>query len=310
MTRTTDYDAAAVPVDGHARSPRRGVHGAPGDGTILQTAKRHAVPRVEGAWIPMPSDKRSAVKSPFRGAPPATFTSKTDVVAATLREMILTGELASGAPLRQRDLAERLRVSPTPIREALRRLQSEGLVHTDLHKGSTVTEAEQGATEENYQIRAALEALGSSLACQRITDEQLHELDELNDEMAVLPDDDMSIHRYGELNREFHFTIYQAAGSPMLLMLMRLLWQQMHDRPRVLRSHRDSAFQHREILGALRERNAETAAALTRAHILGAAHLALHPDLDHRESTLKGSPRGRRTAAKAAVKAVKTRARG
>jgi DNA-binding GntR family transcriptional regulator len=245
----------------------------------------------------VPVDKGTAARVPFRGAPLVTFTSKTDLVAATLREMILTGELAPGAPLRQRDLADRLRVSPTPIREALRRLQSEGLVHNDLHKGSTVTEAEQGATEENYQIRAALEALGSSLACRRIADEQLEELDGLNDEMASLPDDDSSTQRYGELNREFHFTIYQAAGSPMLLMLMRLLWQQMHDRPRVLRSHRESAAQHREILTALREGNAETAAALTRAHILGAAHLALHPDLDDREAarsvmTLKGSRRG------------------
>ncbi len=198
------------------------------------------------------------------------YTSKTDMVAAMLRELILTNELPPGTPLRQRDLASRLDVSPTPVREALRRLESEGLVRSDLHRGSTVAESERGPTEENYRIRAALEALGAELAAERIEEDQLVHLEALNTEMAGITEDDP---RYGELNRQFHFAIYEAAHSPLLLSLMRLLWQSMPEGPKVLRPHAESARQHRQLLDALRRRDGSDAAATTREHITGSIHL-------------------------------------
>src|SRR5215469_11837826 len=68
------------------------------------------------------------------------YVSKTDLVAALIRELIITGELAAGEQLRQRDLAQRFHVSQTPVREAMRRLESEGLVVGDTHRGFTVVE--------------------------------------------------------------------------------------------------------------------------------------------------------------------------
>lgn len=198
-----------------------------------------------------------------------TYTSKSDMVAAMLREMILVAELQPGEPLRQRDLAARFGVSETPVREALRRLQAEGLVNSDVHRGATVAEALQGATEENFQIRAALEALGASLAAERITEQELDELRVLHEKMA-----DPSVgEEYAELNRKFHFCIYESSRSPLLLILMRLLWQSIPRGPRVARSHAESAGQHGELLQALAARDGQAASELMRAHILDVPHL-------------------------------------
>ena len=73
------------------------------------------------------------------------YVSKTDMVAALIRELIFMRELTAGEQLRQRDLAQRFQVSQTPVREALRRLESEGLVIGDNHRGFTVVEADEGS---------------------------------------------------------------------------------------------------------------------------------------------------------------------
>lgn len=198
------------------------------------------------------------------------YSSKSDIVCAMLRELIISGELAPAEPLRQRDLATRFGVSQTPVREALRRLESEGLVVNDPHRGATVADSRKGIIEDNAQIRAVLEPLGARLAALAVTDEQIEALQRLNDQMVALPGDD---ERYGILNRQFHFAIYEAAASPVLLSMMRLLWQAMPEGPKVTRSHSESAAQHQELIDALRAHDPERAAEITRVHILAAEHL-------------------------------------
>jgi DNA-binding GntR family transcriptional regulator len=206
-------------------------------------------------------------------APPGPgYVSKTDLVAALIRELIITGELAAGEQLRQRDLATRFRVSQTPVREAMRRLESEGLVRGDTHRGFTVVEPDNGPVEENFLIRAALESLGASLAARKIDAEGIGRLQALNEQMRALAEDDA---RYPDLNREFHFTVYEYAGSPLLLTLMRLLWASLRGGPRVSRSHAESARQHDAILAALQAGDADGASAQTYQHIMSAAH-AVH----------------------------------
>ena len=195
------------------------------------------------------------------------YVSKTDMVAALIRELIITGELTAGQQLRQRDLAQRFGVSQTPVREAMRRLESEGLVIGDTHRGFTVVTPDDGPVEENFQIRAALESLGASLAARKIDETGLAKLQRLNEQMRALADDDP---RYAELNREFHFTLYEYSRSPLLMSLMRLLWASLHGGPRVLRTHAESARQHDAILDALRAGDADAASALTYQHIMGA----------------------------------------
>ena len=195
------------------------------------------------------------------------YVSKTDLVVAMIRELVITGELEPGEQLRQRDLAQRFGVSQTPVREAMRRLESEGLLTCDTHRGFTVVAPDAGRVEENFQIRAALESLGASLAARKIDAAGLARLRALNDQMRALADDDPG---YAELNREFHFAVYSCAGSPLLMSLMRLLWASLRGGPRVLRTHAESARQHDAILDALRAGDAEAAAARTYQHIMDA----------------------------------------
>jgi DNA-binding GntR family transcriptional regulator len=199
------------------------------------------------------------------------YVSKTDMVAALIREQIITGELAAGEQLRQRDLAQRFQVSQTPVREAMRRLQSEGLVIGDTHRGFTVVEPDDGPVEENFQIRAALESLGASLAARKIDAAGLARLQELNDQMRVLGEADHGEGDpgYATLNREFHFTVYEYARSPLLLSLMRLLWASLHGGPKAARTHAESARQHDVIVAALRAADPAAAAAGTYQHIMG-----------------------------------------
>ena len=196
------------------------------------------------------------------------YVSKTDLVAALLRELIITGKLGAGQQLRQRDLAQRFGVSQTPVREAMRRLESEGLLLCDTHRGFTVMASDQGPEEENFLIRAALESLGASLAARKIDAAGLARLRDLNERMRALADDDPA---FAELNREFHFTIYSCVCSPLLLSLMRLLWASLHGGPQVSRTHAESARQHDSILTALSDGDAAAASAQTYQHIMGAA---------------------------------------
>jgi DNA-binding GntR family transcriptional regulator len=205
------------------------------------------------------------------------YVSKTDLVAALIRELVITGELGAGEQLRQRDLAQRFRVSQTPVREAMRLLESEGLLVSDTHRGFTVAAPVSSPSLENFLIGAARVSLGASLAACKIEGAGLARLRDLNERMRALPDDDLS---YTELNREFHFAIYEYARSPLLLSLMRLLWASLHrvqlasasghGGPRVTRSHAESARQHDEILSMLAAGDAAGASAQTYQHIMDA----------------------------------------
>jgi DNA-binding GntR family transcriptional regulator len=197
------------------------------------------------------------------------FQSKSDVVVAALRESIITGELPAGTPLRQRDLAEEFGVSPTPVREALRRLEAEGLVESDLHRGATVIRASMGPSEENYEIRAVLESLAAKLAAGRIAAAGLARLEQLHGEMLACPGGDPAL---AGLNRRFHFEIYEAANSPILLALLRLLWSSfpLSSGPQMARPLAESVAEHGQILDALSRGDAVACERLVREHILAA----------------------------------------
>jgi DNA-binding GntR family transcriptional regulator len=198
--------------------------------------------------------------------PRGTYVSKSDMVTDLLRDLITDGQLSPGTPLRQRHLAEQFDVSYTPVREALRRLESEGLVVNDVHRGATVARTEPEELEENYRILAALEALAGTLAVAKVTDDDIAEIEALNREVAACPPDDS---RLAELNRQFHFRIYQCARSPMLLLLMRLLWRSFPHGPQAGRPHAESVRQHDALVSALKHRNEEQVAAIIRDHVLG-----------------------------------------
>jgi DNA-binding GntR family transcriptional regulator len=205
---------------------------------------------------------------PTRGVDPRVpaYVSKTDIVCALLREMIIGGEVPPGEQLRQRELAGRFGVSQTPVREALRRLESEGLVVNDPHRGATVNESKQGAVEDQGQVRAVLEALGVRLAARNMTPVLVAELRQMNAVMEHMAEGDPD---YPTANRAFHFKVYEIAGSPLLLSLMRLLWQSLLLGPMAARPHQESWRQHEQLVDALALRDGDLAAQLMREHILG-----------------------------------------
>jgi DNA-binding GntR family transcriptional regulator len=211
------------------------------------------------------SDRSSAARPPRRRTA-SSYVSKSDMVTSALRDLIIDRQLSPGAPLRQRDLAAQFAVSYTPVREALRRLEAEGLVVTDVHKGAAVARAESVMLEENYRILAALEALAGSMAVAKMTDDDLAEIEARHRQVAACREGDG---RLAELNRRFHFRIYECARSPMLLLLMRLLWRSFPDGPQAGRPHQESARQHTQLVRALKRRDEEQVADVIRDHVLG-----------------------------------------
>jgi DNA-binding GntR family transcriptional regulator len=227
----------------------------------------------DSEFEPDAADWRPDRREKLSGFPPhhGIYVSKTDLVAAALRELMITGDLEPGTRLRQRELAARFRVSPTPVREALRRLESEGLVSYGTHRGSTVAQSDTGAQREKFLIRAELEGLASSLAAPKITDEEIADLYARNEQLL---EPGLSQDEINELNRAFHFRIYETARSPLLLSLMRLLWRSFPGGPQILRAREESHEQHVALLEALEQRDGQAATRITRHHILGAmAHL-------------------------------------
>jgi DNA-binding GntR family transcriptional regulator len=198
--------------------------------------------------------------------PGLTYRSKTDLVAVALKEMMHSGELAPGATLRQRDVAEQLGVSPTPVREAFRRLEAEGFIVTEAHRAAVVVRSENNRLYENAVIRAALEGLGAKLAADRIDDEDLRALETLNEQLANAPDHQAAL----GLNRRFLFRIYEITESPVLLAQLNLLWRTLGDGPPVDRPLSESVAHHQEIIAALRARDGDQAQAATSHHIIDA----------------------------------------
>jgi DNA-binding GntR family transcriptional regulator len=196
--------------------------------------------------------------------------SKAEAVADRLRSEINAGTLPPGTMLRQRDIAERYGVSPTPVREALSRLEAEGFVRGALHRGASVVQHEKARLLENYRIRATLEGLATEIAAPKLKVSELDHLEKLN---ADLSRSKRANPTAIEFNRAFHMTIYQATDSPMLVAMLRNLWRALDGGPRVDRPIQESVAQHAAIVAALRAGDAQGAAELVRHHILTATPL-------------------------------------
>ena len=150
-----------------------------------------------------------------------------DVVFNTLRQAILKGELEPGERLMEIQLAERLGVSRTPIREAIRKLELEGLVLMVPRKGAEVARISEKSLREVLEVRRSLEELAIELACQKITDEQIGELEaaEAVFAEAVQKGDPMTI---AESDESYHDVIYQATENGRLVQILNNLREQMY----------------------------------------------------------------------------------
>ncbi len=146
--------------------------------------------------------------------------TKTQAAFHRIRAAIEEGRLESGARLRAAALQEELGMSPTPIREALRLLQAQGLVEHRPHHGMVVAEYSAEQTEEVYRLRLVLEPMATSLAAERVGEEQLARIHRRHD---TLKDAIESVDA-AELNAAWHRAVYEAAGSRYLEEFIARLW--------------------------------------------------------------------------------------
>lgn len=141
--------------------------------------------------------------------------SKADYVYGVLLEEIRTAQIPGGTALRAAAVAQRLGVSVTPVREALRRLEKDRLISYEAHHGATVVDLGPGAVEEYYGVRAVVEGLGARLAASRITAAELDALRALHASML----DDLArgaLEQLGPKSRNFHLSIADVGGPAFL----------------------------------------------------------------------------------------------
>ena len=193
-----------------------------------------------------------------------------DVVFNTLRQAILRGELKPGERLMEIQLANKLGVSRTPIREAIRKLELEGLVLMIPRKGAEVAEITEKSLKDVLEIRRALEDLAVRLACEKITKEDLKELKKAGDEFKkVLKSQDIT--EVAEADVRFHDVIYMATDNPKLIQLLNNFREQMY-RFRVEYLKKDEVrpqllAEHDEIIKYITEGNKEEASRVVTRHI-------------------------------------------
>ena len=185
-----------------------------------------------------------------------------DVVFRTLRRAILKGELKPGERLMEVQLANRLGVSRTPVREAIRKLELEGLVPMIPRRGAEVAEITEKNMRDVLEVRRALEELAVKIACEKMTDEEIELLRQAskkfrdtmyNDNLTAIAENDV----------EFHEIIYDATGNKRLIQILNNLREQMY-RYRVeylkdYNCHGILADEHDEIVEALERRDQATA---------------------------------------------------
>ena len=187
-----------------------------------------------------------------------------------MRRMILGGQLPPGSKIDQANLAEQLGISLVPLREALRKLEAEGLVRIVPHRGAFVTPISREELADLYSIREILEGLATGAACRRLADEELRKLRCLISEME--PETSNEDHTaLLNLNRQFHLTIYNGSGRSLLCGLIASLWDKS-ERYRslyvnVLGRSGQAHAEHKQILQALEERCAKEAVRAVRDNI-------------------------------------------
>lgn len=194
-----------------------------------------------------------------------------DVIYERLRREIATGQLKPG-PLKLRPLAERFGTSPIPVREALRRLESDRLVSFVGNRAIRVNAVSAKELGEVFAIRAELESLALRLAVPHLAADaaRLAELESLMDRMDEQAGDPAE---WRTTNEQFHTALYDAADSPRLLGLIGNLWVVVEPYLRMyvqsLSSLREAQEQHRAMVASVAAGDAAAAETLLRAHLEG-----------------------------------------
>jgi DNA-binding GntR family transcriptional regulator len=200
------------------------------------------------------------------------FTTKAEAVYAEIRRRIISGVLEPAAALNQEALAPELGVSVTPVREAVRRLEAEGLVRFHAHKSVVVTPLSRDELHEIYEVRLQLDPFAASLAAKNATVAELKEIAR----QARAPVSKDPLERV-KRNRSFHRSIYSRSGNQLMTEILDQLWERT-DRYRIVLLRNDvtvfaAVREHIAIADAMTARQGRSVARLVRDHITNARNL-------------------------------------
>lgn len=203
-------------------------------------------------------------------------TPRAEHVRRAILEGIRSGRYQPGEHLRETEVANWLGVSRTPVREALRRLEAEGLLNFESWRGVVVADLDRQQVSELYAMREVLEGAAARLAARHIDDTEIELLDLLLERSAAAAD---SPEAQAEINKQLHETIYCAAHNRYLLQTL----EQQRNALALLRGttfalpgRAESALaEHRAVVDAIRRRDPEGAEAAARAHIKAAQRCRL-----------------------------------
>ena len=217
--------------------------------------------------------------------------TKTEAAYQNLRWNILTGSLTPGLSMNQELLARELGVSSTPVREALRRLESEGLVRFAAHSTVNVAPVSLRELDDLYEIRSVLDPLAGRLTAAVAPDEQLQTITTMvHSDRVTLSDKNLF-----EGNRAFHRAVYAACGNSELVGVLDHLWDRTERYRYILVATRldesASTHDHEEIAAALRGRDARRVSRLLASHVKR-SHDLMRSALEHAERA-RGDPQQR-----------------
>lgn len=209
-----------------------------------------------------------------------------DVVFENLRGAIVEGKLKPGQRLMEVQLAEQLGVSRTPVREAIRKLELEGLVVMLPRKGAYVANMSLKDLMDVLEIRASLEGLAASLAAERITDEDIKKLESIVEEFnySINESDVEALLRQ---DVEFHECIFKSTNNKKLHQLINSLWEQVYRFRVTYISDYDSTVniveEHKMILDAIKRRDSKLAKQYAMQHIQTAENFMIETAINNKE---------------------------
>ncbi|MXY33252.1 MAG: GntR family transcriptional regulator [Boseongicola sp. SB0664_bin_43] len=201
---------------------------------------------------------------------PLRRASFAEEAAIRLRELILLEKLPPSCPINERELSELLGISRTPVREAIRQLEIEGLVEYTQTRRPRIADPSMATLEHWLAIQGALEGLAGELACSRATDDELSEIESLHVQMVERVDDPQRVELF-RIDMAFHGAIVAAAHNPPLVethnQYNARLW-----RARFISSQRRAnrelqTSKHQDIVDALLARDPERASTALRSHL-------------------------------------------
>jgi DNA-binding GntR family transcriptional regulator len=218
----------------------------------------------------VPPDERSTPSRPERDVRPTDVgdgsrLTKRDAVAEALRREISSGQLAPGTRLLQHEVAARLGVSPTPVREAFTVLAHEGFIEWDNYRGVTVAREnhDEMALDDLYELRAALEVLAVRRGASRVDEAAIRFLEEAERD-GIEGDRQGDVERWRLASTRFHAGLVQIARSDLLNQVMELILKRSLYFPTALRSR--VVREHQLIIDALKAGDAERAVELVAEH--------------------------------------------